>query len=525
MDYDLEKKIDDEDLNLNIAMPYGELPSSLLASRFEETVVDDDEEEMYNDYARGLAADRRPDTNLFEHERARGKVNAQSGRLQLQYYGHRGNANDPQHPEMFLGFGGPEDKDPRGINVDPDFKELKKQHEARTRFINFTPDANESITGGGRSEFQSMKDNQSVFKWTRDRLKIFSRQIDGRKSGKSKLYSHVSKKCNVDSQASYGDMVKDYTVNPQRKAVIISKQIIRDSAAYRKDATDAEFTTAKYTQHRRRQTKGEGASRKGVTDVDFSTSDQTKCYKAMGILMSQLVNKKREQMTNPQDMEFSEGKNTQSRKTAPVQKDLAAIMQSITTDNKFSSSDNTLFGKNATPVQAEHLARQVVYNHITPAHHLLNAEVIYKSVTPGSDTRKIKDQVITDASAPVVQDLNTRVGKSARSDFISGSKTKELFHAEVNGESTQTFNYKHAKQYNGDKRARMSAVEKFEESDLTKNRATNHTKYRITSKKDIDQGAKFSDNTSKERLGGSHGTKYMNRYIDRDGKDDEDFGK
>src|ERR1700761_6917819 len=104
----------------------GSMPNELLMSKFEETDLAPSDD-YYESYARGLLTDYRPDDNKFEHEKPRSNVNQSAGKLQLQYYGHRGNADDPNHPEMYLGF---DDPDPRGINVDPDFKQLVKQERA-----------------------------------------------------------------------------------------------------------------------------------------------------------------------------------------------------------------------------------------------------------------------------------------------------------------------------------------------------------------------------------------------------------
>ena len=268
------------------------------------------------------------------------------------------------------------------------------------------------------------------------------------------------------------------------------------------------------------------ASHKGDADSEFSGSDNSMCFKAMGILMSQIVNKKRMELSTHHDTDFSKHQNNSQRKTTPYKDDLTIIMRSIIPGGEFSSSDNTLFGK--TPVTSgditpEHTARLSAKNHIEPI-CLHNAEIIYKSLKPGGDMRKIKNEIISDTKSPVVQETLTKTGKTRGCEFISGSKTKDLFHAEVTGESTKTFNYKRAKMYDN-KRVGDSLVDGLDESDITKNRRPNHQNYNITNKEDLITTIEFSDNSLKNRHGGRLGSKYTQHLIDRDNKMSDEFGK
>lgn len=522
MDYNLIKTTQGAiEYNIDQALPYGDMPPSMLMSKFEETDMGPDED-VYDDYARTTLTDWRPDTNKFEHEEARGGVNRSSGRLQLQYYGHRGNADPPYRPEIFDGFGGPEDHDPRGINVDPDMKELRKQHDARMRFVRWDPDSSKHITGGGRSESQVMADQQKLFRITRDRLKVFSRQIDGRQEGLRRTYKHKSEITKQILVQSYGDYIKDYALNPQRRANIICKQILRDSRQYREECADQDFEIARYTQLCRRKVSKNThkivANARHGHDSELADGDGTKCFKAAGLLMANIVRGKKQGMdiARQSDMDFSEAKQTVARKTEPFARDLALILRSLTIDGRFEKSDNTMIAKTSHPVVLEHLARQVSYNHLTPAHHYLNAEVIYKSVKPGADTRKVKNLVITDANAPEVRDVQTRGGKTAKMKLVTGAKLKTTYDEDAT-ESSTTFNYKLALNPNGDRRIRITSGEDYaKESDDTQNRSVNHQNYRSVNPNDTVEDMRFSNNTSKERHTRGLGTKYMTRFIDRD---------
>lgn len=506
---------------------FGAVPYDMVMSKFEETDMGD-EENIYDDYARVNLTDRRPDTNLFAHEEARGSVNRRYGYLNLIHTGTRSGIDpfEVYKPETFLD-GEFLEPDPRGINVDPDFKELRKQHEARTRFVNWTAENYDQITGGGRSESQVMADQQKLFRTVRDRLKVFSQQIDGRREGMRRTYKHKS---NVPKQIlvqSYGDYIRDYALNPQRRVNIICNKILRDTRAFRDNCTDSDFAFAKYTQLTRRSRKTSDAKMvaqaKESNDGKFAEGDNSICFKTAGLLMANIVKGKKQSISNAKssDMDFAETKQTVARKTEPFQRDLALILRAIASDSNFAHGDMTMIVKTAAPQQMEHLARMVTYNHLAPAHHYLNAEILYKSVKPGADTRKIKDLVITDANAPQIQDTLTTQGKSAKMKIITGMKLATADDADKS-ESFKTFNYKTALAQNGDKRLRLTSGEDYKkESDNTQIRRPLHTNYRTASIEDNETDMRFLNNASKERLTGGLGTKYMNRFIERDSKQNE----
>jgi hypothetical protein len=88
-------------------------------------------------------------------------------------------------------------------------------------------------------------------------------------------------------------------------------------------------------------------------------------------------------------------------------------------------------------------------------------------VRPGADTRKVKDKIITDASAPQIRDVNTSIHKSAKMKIASGRKLKTAEDAEK-FESTSTVSYKKVLAQNGDRRLRITSGEDYaKESDNT----------------------------------------------------------
>lgn len=523
MDYNLTRLTPGRvELNIDQSLKYGDMPSSMLTQKFEETDIGPDEN-SYDDYARGVITNWGPDNGaIFEHERRRGGTNRSYGMIQLRSHGHRGTA-DVERPEIFLGFGGPEDRDPRGINVDPDMKELVRQEQARMRFVRFTPDHSDQVTGGMRSEAKVMADNQTLFKIKRDRLKIFNRQIDGRREGLRRVYANKSDIAKQVLVQSYGDFIKDYAMNPQRRATLISSEIIRDSRAWRTETSDQDYQIARYSQICRRRKGGNSHDRvKHAIQSDdrkWSDADSSKSYRALGILMSHMIRGKKTQADSARgDTDMSKSIKTQDRKCAPVAKDIALILRAMTQDAEFSTSDTTMTVKTKSRGPRAVQARQVVYNHIAPAHHYLNAEIIYKNVKPGADTRKIKDQVVTDSAQVGVTGTETQFGKN----MAKGKKARAGDNAVEDSdrkESDHTVNYKIAVAQRKVARGEVTSGEDLTaESDNTQNRKAPNKQHRITSPDDHQTGIDFNDNASKERLGGHVGGKYTMRQIDRDGK-------
>lgn len=518
MDYDLARqKIGSADYDFGYQGDMGTMPNALLTQKFEETDMGD-EEDMYDDFARSQLTNWGPDQNQFEHEGSRGGVNRRSGRLQFQYYGHRGEA-DVERPELFLGFGGPEDHDPRGIASGPDMKKLTEQEWSRMRFKRFSSDMSDHIGSGNRSEAKVMRDQQSVFKFTKDRLKIFSRQIDGRREGLRRSYKNESNATKQVFVQSYGEYIKDYALNPQRRPNIIIGQLIRDSREWRDHTNDQDFAIVKYLDIARKSRKTMRDVR-GKEDIDirFTDADSSMCFRTAGLLMSQIVRSKKTKM-NGGDADFTTGQDTRTAKTAPVVKDLGLILRAIENNTAaFGVSRDTSFGKNATPQMSKHLAQVVAYNHLIPSHYYLNAELIYKHAKNG-DIRKARDKIITDNKVAIPAEKVAKRGKTAKRKMLLNTM---LAHTEDRDktESLKYMNYKLYKSTNGDRRIRLYSADGYTtESHNTKLFKTDQTKIKIADKNDQLTGIGFSDNQSKERMGGHFGSKYTNNLIMRDSAD------
>lgn len=521
MNYDLADQMKrtegriEYDTDVSMSMPPG-----MLMSKFEETDIGLDES-AYTDYARSVACDWTADTNRMEHEEPRNSI-GNGGYLQLRYNGHRGDADEVYRPEHFDQFIGDEDRDPRGSQVDPDMKQMTRQSMARNRFIRFTPDGCENITGGGRSEAQTMADQQTLIRTVRSRMKVFDRQIDGRRTGLRREFTHKSAANQSILVQSYGDAITDKGLNITRRANFIADLVV-NSRKFRDENNDQLLEIAKYTQVRRGQREtGPQDNSIILTDGNFGTSTNTKNFKACGLLMADIIRARSmvQSSADSGNIDFAVSRDVMGRKTAPMCKDLGIILNAVAQDAEFAYSESTLVGKTAARLNRPHLSTVTTQQHLTPAHHILNAEIIYKSVKPGADTRKLCDQIITDVA---INGFDTaKAAKTAKMIMSTGAKLARIHDGEESVEYKKVVNYKSVAMTGNVSEVNLVSNDgKASESDNTQNRRHDHTNYHTASPNHSAQNMGYSDNCHAERHGRGIGKKYLNRYIDRENNDSD----
>lgn len=507
----LRPEIDPTEISydINIGGRYGQMDtnSQPLMAKFEQT-DDYNPEDDYEQYARTTLVDRRPDAPTFAHEEPRRSL-ASKGFLNLIHTGNRG-GSEPSHSEVFL-----EDTwgDPRGVATDPDFKKLREQHEARMKFVRWHSDADNSIASGRPDNAEMMRKQQEVFKQIRPRMRIFSTSKDGRREGIRRTFTHESDVRKVDRTVqAYGDLIKDYALNPQRKTTILSNTIIARTKMYQQNTTDHEFAVAKYGQdtRRRKLTNDMQTMKYSEQDGEFATEDKTATYKAMGLVMSRIVKNKHEAK---QDAELGKSDDTQTRKTEQVTRDLRVVLNAIKQDAEMGKSDNTMLVKTAAPQERAHGARVLDHDASVPAHHLLNAHVIYKTVAEGKDLRKAKDLLVTDDRKAEMRGEDSVTRKAGVLHTATGKREAKV---EVDGQSLSTHNYKSAKRVIESKKTMQNPEVFGSQSCKTQDRKTLTVNYKTTDKEVAKQDIRFDDNKHMERHGGVMGSKYTMRDVDRD---------
>jgi hypothetical protein len=498
---------------------FGSMADSMLIDMFEETKVDYDEEMIYDDYARTTLMDHMPDKNKMEHEEPRGGVNQNAGVLQLRYNGHRGEADTPYMPEIFTGFMG--DHEPRGIAVDPDFKELRKQHDSRNRFHRMSKDDSPFVIDGVRAERREIADKQKMFKISRDRTRVFDRQIDGRVCGKSA--SKHTNKSNVCSQVlvqSYGDHITDKALTPQRKATLICKNVIRDNKEYRDSATDQDMDFMRYTM--RCKSAKQQNERKVVnrTTNEFGTTDNTKSYKALGILMKNVC-QARVNLIADADTDMAASRQTIATKTAPISKDIQIITQAIKQDADFNTSDNTRVSKTATPQDRVQQINVVDNDRYLNEMHYNNALAISKAAKHGN-LRDALNNVVSDEKE-IQAFSQIRSVKSAKREAFGGLNPNVDYDTDKS-QSYMTHQYKASEKLIKENKLINADWETFEgASDPTQLYKTAYH-VRDTVSNVVDHDSVFSNNMNIERHSAGIGSKYTRRgHTTEDSRGGEKF--
>lgn len=520
------------DFDIKIGLPYGEMPPEALMSKFEMTNDNIDCDEAYDIYARDTLVDRTPDRPTFAYEEQRRSFRGKDY-LTLLHEGARGGVNFIGHPEAFLEL---TEKDPRGIAVDPDYKQLKKQHEARMRFQRFSADADNSITGGGWNEGQVQQAKRdAAFKGMKPRLRIFSTSKDGRREGINRRWQVKSEVTRVYGQSdSYGDAIKDFAMNPQRATVKLSNEVLRNQRLYQMFTPDHEFHVARYGDANRTAKRlSQPDNKKENTDIDyeFNDDDVSRCYKAAGILMGKVVNQKKDTETDTQH-----GNNTviaaRKNELAQIQRDLTLIVRNVQQDAETTDQTATMTTKTAKPQLAAHNKKVVDGgSHLTPAHVHLNGELMYKAVVPGADVNKIREQMVVDPADPNICDAlkesRTKYGKNAERN-IDPSARYSIF--DVYGKMMKTHSYKHSRADMNTNAKKNVVDEPYAVADYRKDasgmvlgddsshiRGSTRSNYSNPKVNTDAIGGDFNENTSKERKLGPMSDKFkMNRYIQRD---------
>jgi hypothetical protein len=514
----------------------GEMPADLIMAKFEETNTEDFEDETtIVDYNRRMITDRTPDQNLFADEEPTGRKNERYGRLQLQYYGHRGDADPPQHSEIFQDFAGPEWHDPRGTFTDPDFKNMRSQEQGRMRFKRFTSDSCDQVTGGGVSEFQAMQRRVLADRMMKPRLKIFSTQFDGRRNPLRRSYDIKTPFNDIVTQQSYGDKILDWALNPQRKTTILSNTEIRGSKWYQQNTTDHEFKVQKYGDLPRKSIKrslAESQVWKQANNIDLGESNLTKCYKVMGMMANAVVAARKDQIAAMKlgDTDYAQQMAQMSGKHAPLRYNIAATLREVNTDGQFNNSAQSWMFKTNVPKLPPQLMDLATHSHTLPEHQLHGACMAYKTVSEasGNAKRDIMNSTIDDVEKSTQTEDMANYGKGANIRLLN-NKTAALRDTQYGigyKESMRTANYKLAKQqreqkllnYNGEAFKSESG-----DAQTRKNKSPAGERNGAIENDTIDNMKRtdLSDNYKQERLGGKMGSKYTRRNtIDEITRDD-----
>lgn len=496
------------------SLRYGAMPHEMLAVKFEETDLGYDEEETYNDYARSTLMDRGPDPIMTAADEPR--RGGWSGRLNAQYYGGRGGGDLPAHPEMFLGE---IDGDPRGHVDEPNMDLMRGQWSERTRFQRWTPDHQSWVTGGGRSETQVMADKQSGFRWVRDRLKVFSRQLDGRRSALQGSWRQVSRAGRIDRERSRYSGVADAA--QQRRHIIekyASGTTTRDTREYRESTTDQEMEVAVLGQARKhgRVDNSQQRATAHTTDGNFAIEAASRQFKTAAGLLADIVATRDRMVAEPTTRDGEAAPDevlSMARRHESIVKDLAALMQQVVGEANMGIGRETMSAKTAALSDARAAtSAPLVFNHLMPAHLLHIPELMYKTAALPRDQRKITAAQIRDAHAaePMTEGSAAKSAKHGSDQSRASRATVNI----IRDDTTATYNYKQ-KRMTAPSTAGISAERFASESDATqrrRSRAAGGNPHGSEARGRVDSSAAtFGGNMAPVRHGGRFGNKNMVR--------------
>lgn len=504
--------------SIDIGGRYGKMPSEALVAKFEQTDMGN-EEMLYDNHARSVIMSwNTPDAPGLESDEIR-KSYSNKGYLNLLHRGGRGEENEPRHPEIFLEL---TDREPRRTATDPDYRELRKQHEARMRYVRLHADADNSITGGYWDELSVGKAKKLAMSLMKPRFMQFTTSYDGRREGMRRSYEY--RQSDVDlaqDQKEFGEIIETGALTPQRHTTILSNTDVRSTRLYQQNTTDHLFQVSMYGEGRRGLlfANNERIRGAGYFETDLGNSDRTKTVKSAGILMGKIVRAKSDVARSGQMNEYNDAVLTQARKSQVLRSDLNAALRDIAQEQIFTQAYGTMprkTGPGMDRIGETSVATQIDADGAKPAHHYVNAELVYKAVhEEGKNRRKAMDNVITDDShAPIREDLENLHAKGRRQHRAAKHNTPGDSKFEVDGESITPTTYKRAPgRTNANHRKVQNRDGDLGNSDRTQNRRVNHNTGKITGRGKVRHDIAFLDNTKKERHVAPMGTKYLRREM------------
>lgn len=534
---------------IKIGMRSGDMGDEALISKFDMSAEGGmeegaDIEEEYKNYGARVLTDRRPDPAImaYEEQRRPEQFSSSGGILNLHYTGSRdGTSGLPQHPEIFLEE---TDPDPRGIDPMPQWQELRKQQEARTRFVRFHADADNSITGGGwdpnAARYGSRTTTQRMIQ---PRLSIFRTEKDGRREGLRREWKHKSDLALVDgagpnklSSGRYGELITDAGLNPQRKSAIISNMILKYTDPsnplfhmYNTSVQDTEFSVAKYGEDPRKQGLI-GADKSRVIDRTtnkFNEEDVTAAMKSAGLLIGDAVMRKSSKADGAANSALDDLAAGKNHGRMPMQgvNVAAAPYGYVKTDAAFDDGSYSAIIKNMMPQILAPVMTQVAIDGTDDITFAYEGQMLGGRVPlPFADFHQILSKVKRDGA--VVQRAEEEV---ARGKMMSIEETSQAArrdsNIEVEGESADVKKYKgrsdaDVRRGAADRRNLSVAYMDDVRRGLVYRGGKTMSEARITTTNDVrNDTTGWSDNTSKDRRIAPLGKKYMVKRAVSDGKE------
>ena len=487
--------------------------------KMEQTKLYEDPMAMDNFYRRELK-NMKPDKPIFESDMPRYE-NKSYERLNLRYHGTRSEF-EPYLPDGTFLDHDFLSKDPRGNAVGPDFKQYRKQQEARTKFIRHGNDADNSIPSSGWSPHQVIVDIKNQMPNLKQRLKIFDESQLGMQRGRVAVNRlDESKICLFE--------------NDERKP-IMRDEICGNRANYVHElsnfiptgwmrTTDHKFKIAKYGQLRPLaplSTQNWSKNRSNTKldhDILVSWKDQV-VPKSLMLKMIDLSKQKYNEMESGKNVLFGEDttQDVRSRKLTP--RDLAGIQAQNSVESQDETSSSSINSNNVSHISGRTLIHNPNDKKIEKA--VIDPDIIEQIL---SINRKMAPRDMDDLRDHIEQSDEEKgimiEEKNATSRGLD--RLNELLwsvNAEYDkGESMKIANY--------GRLAKNTIVSRSNQCDTVTDQITTNSKILGQRKSRLAPSTMYNMNTVEydtqygpERLNaklvGPMGSKYMRKYLDSD---------
>lgn len=283
------------------------MPGDLLAAKFEETVLYN-EDENYDEFMRQAVTDKGPDPNLMGDE-AGHRTEYSNYRLNTQYHGTTGKQELPYNPEAFTGIIGDND-DKRMWWQEINWEEMNRQNSFRmNRYQNFRGTNDNEIIGSGVNPWKAQEMNKlASCRWGKQ-LAIFSRERDNHLYGLKYFTKPQPVKCCIQKRDNSApeEMGHESVSGAPKKtqAINLYKSTTKDFASVVNFASGSRGAgTKKSNMTTQKNVKGGGIE--AFESINAST-------RKLGVLMSAAVNK-----YSHEDAEFKGSQMHISRKNNDI---------------------------------------------------------------------------------------------------------------------------------------------------------------------------------------------------------------
>ena len=285
---------------------YGDMPYSMLFNKFEQTCLEEPENEVEYEQ-RNILRDRGPDPVSLASDAPR-RNNESRGQLMRRHTGTRSGIQ-PNHSEQFFGL---TERDPRGVAVEPDMKQIVRQITGRIDYIkkNLYPDAPEnnfdSVPSMGRNQHRVIKDKVETFKRLKNSgyMRIFSTAKDGRISGNGGVYPVKSLADKIAhsqfSNTKNGEWIDMRLADPElrnRVTTVMSNNIPIGQLS----VNDTELKVAEYGRMygvKVPDINNQITTEAFDTSAEFTKSDESRIKRGVLLLMEEALQQEQDQSFN-----------------------------------------------------------------------------------------------------------------------------------------------------------------------------------------------------------------------------------